>query len=79
MTKDLKMPDLTKAQMLAIAKAIILVCAALGLPLSDANANRLTAVAIVVPTALIVADAAIRIGRALMMGRKVTDEDLGLD
>jgi hypothetical protein len=77
--RSLKTPDVTKAQMMAVAAAIVGVFAAVGAPLSEANANRVYGAAIVLAIVLPIVDAVIRVGRAVMMGKKVTLEDLGLD
>ena len=77
--RTLKTPDVTKAQMLAIASAVVGICTAVGAPLSEANANRVYGAAIALAVVLPVVDAVIRFGRAMMMGKKVTLEDLGLD
>jgi hypothetical protein len=72
-------PDVTKAQMTAVATAIVGALAAAGLPLSEANANRIYTAAVAVAVAQVIADAVIRFGRALMAGKKLDDSDIGLD
>lgn len=75
----LKTPDVTKAQLIALATGIGGVLASMGLPLSEANSNRMYTGAIALAVALKVSDAAIRVGRALMQGKKLDNADIGLD
>ena len=77
--KTLQTPDVTKNQMIALATGLVAFLASMGLPLSDANQNRVFAIAIVIPTVLMIADAIIRFGRAVMAGNKYDLNDLGLD
>ena len=79
MTRPLATPDVTKNQITALVIGISGVLASMGLPLSDANQNRLFVGALVISTALKFSDAAIRVGRALMAGKKLDLDDLGLD
>lgn len=77
--RKLSTPDVTKNQMIALATGITAMLASMGLPLSEANENRLFAVAVIIPSVLMVADAIIRFGRALMAGKRYDLEDLGLE
>lgn len=77
--RKLKTPDVTKNQMIALATVIVGTLAALGVPLSEANTNRVFAAAVIFPSVLVVADAFIRFGRAMMAGKKFDLDDLGLD
>lgn len=74
--RPLSTPDVTKAQIIALVTGIGGVLASMGLPLSEANENRLYTAAIGLAVALKVSDAIIRFGRALMVGKRY---DLGLD
>ena len=74
--RPLKTPDVTKAQMIALATGIVGMLASMGLPLSQANENRVYTGAIALAVALKVSDAIIRFGRAMMVGKRY---DLGLD
>lgn len=80
----LKTPDITKAQMIALATGIVGVFASMGAPLSAANEARLFNTAVAIPTVLMIADAVIRFGRAQMAGKKFeaqagySNEELGL-
>lgn len=76
--RSLKTPDTTRAQMISIATVVIGVLASMGMPLSEANTNRVYGAAIALAAMLTVSDAVIRFGRALMAGRKVDNIDLGL-
>ncbi len=77
--RALETPDVTKNQVTALVIGISGVLASVGLPLSDANQNRLFVGALVISSALKLSDAAIRVGRALMAGKKIDNLDLGLD
>lgn len=74
--RPLKTPDVTKAQMIALATGIAGTLAAMGLPLSEANENRLFTASIALGVGLKISDAIIRFGRAMMVGKRY---DLGLD
>lgn len=74
----LKTPDITAAQVIALAQALLGVAAAFGLPISEAQSTALLGLVTVIGSVLFVADAKIRSGRAQMMASKVTDEDLGI-
>lgn len=81
--RTLKTPDVTKAQMIALATLVIGVLSSLGIPLSEANTNRVFTAFVAIPTVLMISDAVIRFGRALMQGKKIaagefTREELGL-
>jgi len=78
-SRSLKTPDITKAQMVALAVGLGGVLASMGVPLSEANQNRLTGVCVALAVAMKVSDAIIRFGRALMAGKKIDNIDLGLD
>lgn len=78
MSRQLSTPDVTKNQMIALATGIVGVLASMGMPLSEANENRTFAAAIAIPSVLMIADAVIRFGRAIMAGKKVDNIDLGL-
>jgi len=71
--RDLKTPDLTPAQGAGVIVAVIGVAAA---ELLDESLVMLVGLGLAV--ALILADAVIRVGRALMSSRKFSDEDLDL-
>ena len=60
------------------APIVIGVLASMGVPLSEANTNRAYGAAIAIPTMLMLADAIIRFGRAMMAGKKIDNIDLGL-
>jgi hypothetical protein len=60
----MKLPDVTKIQIVAIAKAGIALALALSLPLSDATQAEIIGLAGAVATALVFADAIIRNGRS---------------
>lgn len=62
--KQLKTPDVTPAQLVAIVSAIIGVAVAFGAPITDAQSAALVGLAGVVASALLVGDAVIRNGRA---------------
>jgi hypothetical protein len=79
-SRQLKTPDVTKNQMIALATGIIALLAALGVPLSEANENRVFTIAVVLPSVLMISDAAIRVGRAVMAGKKADISNyLGFD
>lgn len=77
--RTLQTPDITKAQMTAFATAIVGILTSMGVPVSEANANRIYTASIALAVATTMADAIIRFGRALMMGKKVENADLGYD
>lgn len=83
--KPLKTPDVTKAQMIALATMVIGLLGSMGIDVSSANEARLTTAFVAIPTVLMIADAIIRLGRAVMMGKKYeaqggySREELGLD
>lgn len=77
--RKLETPDVTKNQRIALATAIIGLLATFGVPLSEANENRIFILAIIFPSILMICDAVIRFGRALMAGKKFDDSDLGLE
>ena len=60
----MKMPDITKVQVVAIVKAGIALGLALGLPVSPAMQAEILAFAGVIASALVIADSIIRNGRA---------------
>ena len=62
--QDLSLPDATRAQVVALAQAVIAVAVAFGVPISDQQSVALMALAAVIGTVLIGADAAIRRERA---------------
>lgn len=74
--RTLKTPDITKAQIVAIVTIISGTMASMGLPLSEANENRLFTAAVAIGLGLKISDAVIRLGRALMMGKRY---ELGYD
>lgn len=74
----LKTPDVTKNQMIALAAGVIGILAAVGVPLSEANTNRVYGAAVALPAVLMISDAIIRFGRAMMAGKKIDNIDLGL-
>lgn len=78
MSRKLSTPDVTKNQMIALATMVIGVLASMGVPLSEANTNRVYGAAVAVPAMLMLSDAIIRFGRALMAGKKIDNVDLGL-
>ena len=79
MSRALKTPDITKAQVVALSVGIGGVLASMGMPLSEANQNRLTLVCVALAVTMKLSDAVIRFGRALMAGKKIDNIDLGLD
>src|SRR5437868_529807 len=64
----LKTPDITTAQILAIAGAALGLVVALGVPLSDEKQHAITTLVTVLAPVLLGADAAIRHGRARSFG-----------
>jgi hypothetical protein len=77
--RQLQTPDITKAQMVSFATALIGILTSAGVPVSEANANRIYTASIALAVATTIADAVIRFGRALMVGKKVENSDIGLD
>lgn len=77
--RTLQTPDITKAQMVSFATALIGILTSAGVPVSEANSNRIYTASIALAVTMTVADAVIRFGRALMMGKKVENADLGYD
>lgn len=77
--RSLKTPDTTKNQYVAIATMVIGVLTSMGVPLSEANTNRIYGAAVALSVGLMVSDAIIRFGRAMMAGKKIDNIDLGLD
>lgn len=75
----MKTPDLTLVQVVALVAAALAIVLAVSLPISEAHGWMIVAVAASVSVALVIGDALIRFGRALMSGNKFNDEDLGLD
>lgn len=75
----MKTPDLTLVQVVAIVGAFLAIVAAVGLPLSEAHGWMVAVIATSVAVALVLGDALIRWGRAVMSGNKFNDEDLDLD
>lgn len=66
----MKTPDITPAQIVALVKSVLILLAAFGLALTDKQLDAILAlVALVVPVALVIADAVIRKGRAEMHGK----------
>lgn len=61
---DFSLPDATKMQIVALAQAVIAVAVAFGVPISDQQSVALIALAAVMGTVLMGADAAIRRERA---------------
>lgn len=79
MKTDLATPDITPAQIIALIKAVLVLAASFGLALDDKQvASIVSLAALVVPMALMVADAMIRKGRAQAAATKISDEDLGI-
>ena len=64
----LKTPDITTAQIIAIAGAALGLVVALGVPLSDEKQHAITTLVTVLAPVLLGADAAIRHGRARSVG-----------
>jgi len=60
----MKMPDVTKIQVVAIVKAAIALILALGLPLDETTQAEIIGLAGTLATALVLADAIIRNGRS---------------
>lgn len=60
----MKMPDITPAQIVAVAGAILTVCIAAGLPISKDLQDSIIALATVLAPLLIAGDAVIRHGRS---------------
>ena len=63
----MKMPDVTPAQIVALAQAVAGVAVAFGLPLSEAQSVALIGLVGVIATVLFGADAKIRNGRAKVL------------
>src|SRR5262245_56333173 len=59
-----KTPDVTPVQLVAIVGAIVGLAIAVGVPLSDGKQHAITLLVTVLASVLVVADAAIRFGRA---------------
>lgn len=72
-------PDVTKNQIIALLTTILTVLSSLGMPLSEANTNRVLVAGIGFSAVLTVSDAIIRFGRALMQGKKYENSPIGLD
>ena len=66
----LKTPDVTKNQMISLATFVIGLLTSMGMPLSQANENRVFGAAVAIPTVLMLSDAIIRFGRAMMAGKQ---------
>lgn len=62
--RPLSLPDTTRVQMVAVAQAVVAAAVAFGVPISDGQSVALVALAGVIGTTLIGADAAIRRERA---------------
>lgn len=65
----IKLPDTTRAQIVALAQAGLAVAIAFGVPISDAQSVAVIALSTVLGTVLITADAAIRRERARNMDK----------
>lgn len=72
-------PDITKAQIVAIVQPVITCAVAFGAPISEQQTTALLGLAGAISTALVIADAIIRNGRARMAAVKYSDKELGLD
>jgi len=73
--RKLKTPDVTKVQAGSFATALIGILTAAGVPVSEANANRIFVASLTMAVVSTIADAAIRVGRALMMGKLIDPQD----
>lgn len=62
-------PDITPAQIKAVLIAVLGLAAAFGIPLSPAKQEAIFKVVEILPVALVLADAVIRHGRAVMHGK----------
>lgn len=70
----MQMPDVTKAQLIALVQAIIAVLVAFSVPISEIQSAALLGMTTVLATVLIAGDAAIRRGRAKIAEAKVFKE-----
>lgn len=74
----MKTPDITPAQIVAVAGSAIATLAAFGLPISQEQTDAILDLVKVVSPILLLSDAGIRFGRALMVSRKLSDQDIGI-
>lgn len=74
----MKTPDITPAQIVALAGSCIALCTAFGLPLSEEQSQAILDFVQVVAPVLLASDAVIRFGRAMMAAKRVSDNDLGI-
>lgn len=74
----LKTPDITPAQIVALAGSAIALLSAFGLPLSEEQSQAILDFVQVVAPVLLASDAVIRFGRSMMAAKRVSDEDLGI-
>lgn len=68
-------PDITKAQVVALAQACIAVCVAFGFSLSAQQQSALLGVAAAIAVVLPLADAIIRHGRSSIMSASINSEN----